>query len=83
MELSNEYRIIVEENNTILQFYKDKIKVKKNGTKEPYEFTENYYYPNLKTALKSYVDKSIGESQEVSEILLKLNQLELQINKLN
>ena len=82
MKLSNNYRIIAEENNTILQFYKDKIKVKKDGTKIPYEFTENYYYPNLKTALKSFVNKYIGESKEVSEVLLRLNKLELQINKL-
>jgi len=82
MKLSNNYRIIAEENNTILQFYKDKIKVKKDGTKITYEFTENYYYPNLKTALKSFVNKSIGESKEVSEVLLRLNKLELQINKL-
>mgnify|MGYP003642149759 FL=1 len=82
MKLSNNYRIIAEENNTILQFYKDKIKVKKDGTKIPYEFTENYYYPNLKTALKSFVNKYIGESKEVSEVLLMLNKLELQINKL-
>ena len=83
MNLSNNYRIIVEENNTILQYYKNRIKTKKNGDMINYIFTENYYYPNLKTALKSYVNKSIGESQEVSEILLKLNKLELQINKLN
>ena len=82
MKLSNNYRIIAEENNTILQFYKDKIKVKKDGTKISYEFTENYYYPNLKTALKSFVNKYIGESKEVSEVLLRLNKLELQINKL-
>jgi hypothetical protein len=82
MKLSNNYRIIAEENNTVLQFYKDKIKVKKDGTKIPYEFTENYYYPNLKTALKSFVNKYIGESKEVSEVLLRLNKLELQINKL-
>ena len=82
MKLSNNYRIIAEENNTVLQFYKDKIKVKKDGTKISYEFTENYYYPNLKTALKSFVNKYIGESKEVSEVLLRLNKLELQINKL-
>ena len=82
MKLSNNYRIIAEENNTVLQFYKDKIKVKKDGTKISYEFTENYYYPNLKTALKSFVNKCIGESKEVSEVLLMLNKLELQINKL-
>lgn len=79
MKLSNNYRIISEENNTILQFYEDKVKVKKDGAKIPYEFTENYYYPNLKTALISYVNKTIGECREVSDVLLKLNKLELQI----
>tara|TARA_R110000868_G_scaffold186966_2_gene429493 strand:+ start:917 stop:1183 length:267 start_codon:yes stop_codon:yes gene_type:complete len=82
MILSNKYRIIVEENTTILQFYKNKVTVKKDGTKIPYEFTENYYYPSLKTALKSYVNKSIGECNDVSKILLRLNELELQIKEI-
>jgi hypothetical protein len=82
MKLSSNYRIVKEENNTILQFYTGKVTVKKDGTKVPYEFTENYYYPNLKTALQSYVNKSIGECKEVSEVLLKLNELELQIKTL-
>ena len=79
MKLSNNYRIISEENNTILQFYEDKVKVKKDGAKIPYEFTENYYYPNLKTALISYINKTIGECREVSDVLLRLNKLESQI----
>ena len=81
MELSNNYRIIGDAGNTILQFYEDKVKVKKDGTKIPYEFTENYYYPNLKTALISYVNKSIGDCSAVSDILLRLDKLELQIKK--
>lgn len=82
MKLSNNYRIVKEENCTILQFYTQKITTRKDGTKEPYEFTENYYYPNLKTALQSYVNKSIGECKEVSEVLLKLSKLEQDIKTL-
>tara|TARA_R110000782_G_scaffold9904_1_gene31400 strand:- start:226 stop:483 length:258 start_codon:yes stop_codon:yes gene_type:complete len=82
MILSENYRIISEENNTVLQYFKDKIKTKKNGDQEPYVFVENYYYPNLKTALQSYVNKSISECREVSSVLLKLNKLEKEIKLL-
>jgi len=81
MILSDKYRIINEENNTILQFFEERIKVKKDKTKESYIFTENYYYPNLKTALKSYVNKIIGDCNDVKKVLSKLDELELKLNK--
>jgi hypothetical protein len=79
MILSNEYRIVNEENNTILQFYETRIRTKKNGTKEDFVFTENYYYPNLKTALKAFVNKSISDCPSVNHVLREIKKLELQL----
>jgi hypothetical protein len=79
MVLSNEYRIVNEENNTILQFYETRVKNKKDGTKEDFVFTQDYYYPNLKTALKAYVNKSISDCTSLKHVLSKLHKLELQL----
>jgi methionine salvage enolase-phosphatase E1 len=82
MKLASNYRIVKEENNTILQFHEDRVKIKKDGTKEPYEFVDSFFYPNLKSALKAYVNKAVGDCKEVKEVLKKIEQLENKIDKL-
>lgn len=79
MILSTKYRIIKEENNTILQFFEKRVKTKLDNTKEVYIFTENYYYPNLATALKAYVGKEIGECNDIKSVLFKLGELEAKL----
>tara|TARA_R110000782_G_scaffold244612_1_gene331369 strand:+ start:218 stop:478 length:261 start_codon:yes stop_codon:yes gene_type:complete len=82
MKLAHNYRIVNEENNTILQFHEDRVKIKKDGTKEPHEFIDNYFYPNLKSALKAYLNKAVGDCKEVKEVLKKIEQLENKIDNL-
>jgi methionine salvage enolase-phosphatase E1 len=82
MRLSKNYRIVNEESNTILQFHEDRVKTKKDGTQEPYEFVDNYFYPNLKSALKAYVNKAVGDCKQVKEVLKKISELEDQITNL-
>jgi hypothetical protein len=82
MKLDENYRILHEENNVVLQFYQNKIRTKKDDSKEEYEFTENYYYPVLKSALKAYLNKSIGKPT-IKEVIDKIEKVEKLILKLN
>lgn len=76
MELSKNYRIVKDENNVILQFHEYRTREKGKLKGELYEFTDDYYYPNLKTALKSYVNKTLSFCSDIEEVLLKISELE-------
>jgi len=83
MMLSNEYRLVYEENKVVtLQFFESRIRKKKDGNTEAYEFTDNYYYPNLKKALKAFVNKSVMPSENIQEVLDKIELLESKIDKI-
>ncbi|MDB4486512.1 hypothetical protein N9014_00200 [bacterium] len=83
MTLSNEYRLVYEENKVVtLQFFESRIRKKKDGNTEAYEFTDNYYYPNLKKALKAFVNKSVMPSKNIEEVLDKIKSLESKIDKI-
>ena len=83
MQLNKEYRLVYEDNKTIiLQFFENRIRKKNSGGTEAYEFTENYYYPNLKNALKAYVNKSVMPSKNIEEVLDRIELLESKIDKL-
>ena len=83
MELDDKYRVVYDENNVVLQFYEKRVKTKKSGDKETYEFTDNFYYPNIKSALKAYLNKSIKGSESVKVVLERINLVENRINQLN
>lgn len=83
MELDDKYRVVYDENNVVLQFYEKRVKTKKSGDKEVYEFTDNFYYPNIKSALKAYLNKSIKGSESVKVVLERINLVENRINQLN
>ena len=82
MDIDNKYRIVYDENNVILQFHEDRIKVKKDGSKETYEFTDNYYYHNLKYALRGYVNKSLKYNELLVDVLFEIKRVEDKIDKL-
>ena len=77
MQLNENYRIVYDSDNTILQFFEQReIKVNKVGTGEFKEFTENFYDPNLKTALNGFLTKCTWGIETTKEVLSKLNELE-------
>jgi hypothetical protein len=82
MDIDNKYRIVYDENNVILQFHEDRIKVKKDGSKETYEFTDNYYYPTLKFALKAYLNRALKYTESLSKVLDELERIEDKIDNL-
>jgi len=83
MQLNENYRIVYDSDNTVLQFFeqrektvKDEITKKYVGTGEFKEATENFYYPNLKTALLGFLTKCTWGLDTSKEVLSKLNELE-------
>lgn len=89
MELNGKYRIIYDTDNTILQFFESREKTVKDestkkyvGTGEYKEFTENFYYPNLKTALTGFLNKCTWGLETAEKVLSELNKLEILINKI-
>lgn len=81
MNLGSNYRVIYDDNNVTLQFYEQRTRTKKSGLKESYEFTENFYYPTLKHALKSYLNKSLVGSESIDVVLQKISKVEDSISK--
>ena len=88
MNLNKNYRIVYDSENTILQFFEQRESFKKGDTKriqgsgETKEHTEDYYYPNLKTALVGFLQKCTWEIESAEEVLKELNRVELLIKNL-
>jgi hypothetical protein len=89
MELNSNYRIVYDENNCILQFFeqrekmvKDEVTKKQVGTGEFKEYTENFYYPNLKTALSGFLNKCTWDVITAKEVLEVLGNCEVLISKI-
>ena len=82
MKIDNNYRILSDDNNVVLQYHEDRIKTKLDGSKEAYEFTDNYYYPNLKYALKGYLNKSLKHNELLIDVLVEIKRVEDKIDKL-
>jgi len=81
MKIDNNYRLVYEENGTVtLQFYEERIRVKKDtGLKESFEFTENYYYANIIQALTAYSKKALVPSDTIKEVLDSQKCIELNL----
>lgn len=94
MELNKNYRIVYDSENTILQFFEQREKqiiTKVLNTEtgknkhvatpsgEFLEFTDNFYYPNLKSALIGFLNKCTWDLETAEEILKELKRLELLI----
>jgi len=86
MELNKNYRIIYDSENTILQFFEPRIKKLKDGVIQDfgmaYEFTENFYYPSLKTALNGFLTKCTWNLETAEEILIELKKVETLIKNI-
>jgi len=76
MELNNNYRIVYDTNNVILQYHEKRVREKKDGSKEEYEFTDDYFYPTLKQAMKSFVNKSLKGANSIYELVKRIEKLE-------
>ena len=82
MNLSENYRLLFDENCVTLQFFEQRERTKADESKEMYEYTDNLYYPNVKAALKAFLQKSLNGSESVEQCLKRINQVEAKIDKL-
>lgn len=72
MRLDKNYTIEGEGYNWTLKFSEEA--VNKDG-KEIVR-TDQWYYPSLKLALKKYADESLRVSEDIQEVIDKLNNIE-------
>lgn len=83
LQLDDEYRITNDKHNYILQKYEDVIdrKTKEVVSKEWKDY--GYFGTSLTSAIKKYVNEKIKDSDtlEVKELLAKLDELKLHIEK--
>ena len=79
MKLDDNYLLVYDESNVVLRYEEKRIRIKKNETKEPYLFNEDRYYPNVKTALKAYLNISLKGSTSVEDIINRIEKAEKMI----
>ena len=82
MILDENYRILTDESNVILQFHEIRLRNKKDLSTEKYEFLDNFYYPTIKHALKAYLNKSLKEQYDFQSVIDKIEEVELKIDTL-
>lgn len=83
INLNKNYRIVFDDNNIFLQFFELREKNKKETEeKVEFEYTENCYYPNVKSALKGFLNKYLDGSSSVDEVLKRTDEVENIINNL-
>lgn len=83
MKLSDNYRIKTDKDNTILEFFEQRQRKVVAG-EEPkfYEHTEEFFYPNLKTALKAFLQKTVHGLETAQLILKRIGEVEAVINSI-
>ena len=79
MKLDDNYLLVYDESNVVLRYEENRIRIKKDKTKEPYLFNEDRYYPNVKTALKAYLNISLKGSTSVKDIINRIEKAEKMI----
>ena len=72
MQLDKNYSLEYDSNNVILVFKEPR----ENKKKEIAEFRESMYYPNVQTALVSFLQKSLHGSESVEEVLRRITEVE-------
>lgn len=80
--LNNNYRIKYEENNCVLQYFESREREKKDGTKEQYEFTSDWYFPSVKACMRKFLNLYLEGSKDIEEVLQRIEYCENLINNI-
>lgn len=80
--LSEKFRIKYEENNCVLQYFETREREKKDGTKEQYEYTSDWYYPDLKSSLRKFLQLNLEGSETINQVLERIAEVEQIIKKI-
>ena len=79
MKLDDNYLLVYDESNVVLRYEENRVRIKKDETKEPYMFNEDRYYPNVKTALYAYLNISLKGSADIEDIINRIEKAEKMI----
>lgn len=88
MKIDDNFRIERDDMNVTLVRKVEKIRTSdrkgSNGWSkgDKYEVEDHFYYPNIKMALKRYLDFKVGEASKVEDILSKIEEAEENIDNL-
>ena len=84
MKLDNNYTIEKDTYNFILKFVGEPYEKEVKGEMKTFTPKEEFYYPNLMSALKAFIEKSIDIDgiENVKELVNKLDQVYLDIENI-
>lgn len=78
MIIDSNYSIEVTKDSVNLKYVSEYVNEKGKTVKQK----DNWYYPNIKLALKKYVYEASSDTTEISKIISKLEEIENTINNL-
>lgn len=78
MIIDSNYSIEVTKDSVNLKYVSEYVNEKGKTVKQK----DNWYYPNIKLALKKYVYEVSSDTTEISKIISKLEEIESTINNL-
>jgi len=78
MIIDSNYSIEVTKDSVNLKYVSEYVNDKGKTVKQK----DNWYYPNIKLALKKYVYEVSSDTTEISKIISKLEEIESTINNL-
>ena len=83
LKLDENYYIDFSGNTATLVFTEKRVKKnKETGESQNYTFTDNYYFLNFDHALNKYVNLKVSVCKDVSEVLIKLEEIKQIVSKL-
>ena len=82
MKLDDNYLLVYDESNVVLRYEENRVRIKKDMTKEPYLFNEDRYYPTVKSALKAYLNISLKGSKSIEDVIDRIRRAEKMISTL-
>lgn len=81
MKLDNNYTITPDAHCWVLHYRE--VRGVNESTGRPRVSTDEWYLPNLKAALKKYMDISLKGADSVGELMKRLNEVEQKIDKID
>lgn len=78
MKIDNNYSLQISKDCVNLKYESEYINEKGKTVKQK----DNWYYPNVKMALKKYVNECVSYASNIDEIISKIEEVETKIDNL-
>lgn len=83
LQLDEKWRIESDTYSWVLIFQETREKKKKETKeKEEFEYVDNWYYPKLSQALRTYKQESLKTTETIEQLLLKLESIDNKIDEI-